>query len=166
MANYYTEASFVVPLNQEQTKFAFDVLDCVQDGDIDFNSKRKSVAAKSFKSDVYKTAKKLALSLDDYEPGDVYLDFQVEPDSDGIWFSHEESINTDTAANFILLILKYFNLDICVGITAAHTCSKARLDAFGGHAIFITKKGMKWISTFDWLHDQTIAFNKRLAARA
>lgn len=160
MADYYTEASFKVPLNPEQIKFAFDVLDCAQDERIDFKDKHKNTAAKSFFTEVYKTAKKLALSFDDA----VYIDFNIERQDDGIWISHETSIDTEIASYFVYLILKHFNLDICVAIEASHTCSKPRLDAFGGHAAFVTKNGVKWMSTRQWINKQTDAFNKSLAA--
>jgi hypothetical protein len=164
MANYYTHTSFIIPLNQEQTNFAFDVLDCAQNEEIDFNSNRKNVAAKSFKTDVYKVAKKLALFLTDYELGCVSLDFTVSSDADGIWISHDETINTEVAAYFTQILLKHFDLDIGVGIEASHTCNKSHLDAFGGHAAFVTKKSVKWTDTRQWLQKQTDAFNKRLSA--
>lgn len=164
MPNYCTNASFIVPLNQEQTKFAFDVIDCVQDERIDFNNKRKSVTAKSFKTDVYKIAKKLALSLDYYKPNNVCLDFKIDSHANGVWISHDETINIENAAYFVHLILKYFKLNICVGIQASYTCDESRFDAFGGVAVFVTKKGLKWMSTDEWLQKHTDAFNKRLVA--
>lgn len=164
MANYYTEASFIIPLTEEQVKFAFDVADCIQDERIDFNAKRKNTAAKSVKTDVYEIAKKAILSFEDYEPGCASLEFNMEPQPEGLWIYHDESINTNNAANFTHLLLKHFDLDVCVGIEASETCSKARLDSFGGHAAFVTKKGIKWMSTSEWIHKQIDAFNKRLAA--
>jgi hypothetical protein len=163
MANYYTEASFIIPLNQEQTEFALNVLECVEDERIDFNKAHKNLAAKRFKADVYKNAKKLALYLGDYEPGMGYVGFKAEPEENGLWVSHYETICTQTASYFVHLLLKHFNLDICISIEASHTCSKARLDAFGGHAVFVTKKSIKGSSTSQWLQKQTDLFNKRLA---
>jgi len=37
------------------------------------------------------------------------------------------------------------------GIECAMTCSKPRLDGFGGTAVWVTARGCRWLSTHDWL---------------
>jgi hypothetical protein len=164
MADYYTEASFTVPLSNEQIQFSIKVLECVENDKIDFNKRSKDKLAKSFDADVYRVAKKLALSLCDYEPGMACLDFVVEVDGDSLLISHEETINTDNAAMFVHLILKFFDLNICVSIQASHACSRPMPDAFGGHAYFVTKGSLKMMTTHCWVDKQTTLFNKRMAS--
>ena len=160
MANYYTEASFILPLTSEQQEFAFNVLDCIQDKKIDLLKKHKNAKAKSYDRSIYSLAKKFAKVNDEYEQGDDTLGFDVEPNEDGIWISHDESINTENAAFFCHLILKHFDSNDYVAIQASNTCSKPRLDAFGGHAAFVTKKGIRWISTFEWIQKQINNFKR------
>lgn len=158
MANYYTEASFILPLTSEQLTFAFNVLECVQDDEIDLRKKHKTTKARSYDSSVYSVAKKFAKSNNDYEADYFSLGFDFSSIEEGLWISYEENINTERAALFCHLILKHFDSNNHVAISASHTCSKPRLDAFGGHAAFVTKKGVKWMSTDCWLNSQINRF--------
>ena len=167
MANFYTKASFVLPLTSEQADFALEVLNCITDAELDFTKKHKNKAGKAYDNDVYRLAKKFAKTCDDFIQGEFYLGFEYEKfdnDPKGIWISSDESIDTGEAAEFCHLILKHFDSDDYVSIEAAHTCSKLRLDAFGGHAAFVTKKGIKYFSTFEWIGRQVNHLNKAKAA--
>ncbi|MCU7556089.1 hypothetical protein OCL06_15970 [Alteromonas sp. ASW11-19] len=154
MANYYTDASFIVPLTPEQTEFALKVLQCATDDSIDFTKKHKTAAAKQYEPAVFRLAKKLAKAVMDESLEEVCLDFRCEQEPKGLWISHDETINTYHAATFTHLIMKHFDIDGYIDIQAAHTCNKRRLDAFGGHAAFITKKEVKWTSTHQWVYQQ------------
>lgn len=162
MANYYTKAALEFTLPLEQKTFALQVLECVEDEKVDFTKSRKTMHESAYPNDVYRIAKKFIKSLDDYEPGNVYLPFDYMDAGDCIHIAHDENINTESAATFCHLILKHFNSDSYVCIEAAHTCSKPRADGFGGHAAFITKKGVKWMSTGYWMH-KNIARHKKAA---
>jgi hypothetical protein len=161
MANYYTKASFVVVLSETEKAFAFDVLKCVQDEGLDLKKKYKNKNAKQYSNDVYRIAKKFALFIEDYDQGDVNLGFQCDPEERGLWIYHDETIDTDIAATFVHLLLKHFNSDKCVSFEASHTCSKALTDGFGGHAAFVTRKGVKWFSTHQWLSRQEDKFKDK-----
>lgn len=39
-------------------------------------------------------------------------------------------------------------------LSFVHTCSRYRPDGFGGSAVFITDKTIKWVSTWGWLSKQ------------
>ena len=152
MANYYTKAALELTLPLEQKIFALQVLECAEDENVDFTKSRKTAHEAAYPNDVYRLAKRFVKSLDDYEPGNVYLPFEYVDTGDSIHIAHDENINTEAAATFCYLILKYFDSDDYVCIEAAHTCSSPRADGFGGHAAFITKKGGKWMSTGHWMH--------------
>lgn len=154
MANYYTQASFIIPLTAEQTVFAVKVLECFLDEKIDLTKRHKTKVARAYDIAVFRLARKLAKSVDEYEVHNQYIGFSFQAQPNGLWISHDESINTDNAAIFTQCLLKHFDIDGYVAIEAAHTCDKARLDGFGGHALFITKKHIRWVSTYEWIESQ------------
>lgn len=160
MANYYTQAAFELTLTLEQKTFALQVLECAQDELVDFSKPQKNRHGRAYPNDVYRVAKKFVKCLDEYETGNVNLPFIYTDTGNSIYFSHDENINTLAAATFCHLILKHFNSDDYVCIEAAHTCSSNRTDGFGGHAAFITKKGVKWMSTGHWMHKNIAKHNK------
>lgn len=41
-----------------------------------------------------------------------------------------------------------------VTVSGAHTCTKMRIDGFGGFAAFVTADVIRWISTDTWLEAQ------------
>lgn len=164
MANYYTDASFILSLSTiEQKAFALQVLSCVSDENVNLLAQRKSDAAKKYDNAVFRIAKKLvSLELDNYENDCFDLGFAFSEVDSGIWIHHDETINMENAAFFCQLILRHFKLDASVCINASHTCSKPRLDAFGGHACFVTRHAVKWFSTDSWLDKQISQYKKRL----
>ena len=163
MSNSFTDASFIVPLSREQAAFALAVFQCANNTDIDFRKKHKTVTAKTYPNDVYKIAKKVALSTSDYDPNWVQIDFVLKKHDEGVLIEGDESINPDNAAYFVQLILKHFDLNVCLGIEASHTDDKSRPGVYGWHAAFVTKKNIKWMTTHDWIHQQTERFNKQFA---
>lgn len=164
MSNCYTHASFIIPLTSEQKDFAVRVIECFEDDAIDLRKNHKTKEAKAYDNDVYRMAKKLAKNIDDYEPDWALKGFDYDTDeSEGLKISHDEHINTDNAAYFAHLILKHFNSDKYVCIDAAHICDKAIVDHFGGTALFVTKKGVNWMSTSNWLERQVQLFDKKQA---
>jgi len=167
MADFYSQASFVIPLNAEQLTFANKVIECalgqINDDIYDFNEDYDPLVVKSVSEDVYTMAKALVLQTDDYEKGCVCLGFLTQAVYDGLWITGEENINDELAANFTQMLLQYFDLDICVCFGVAYTCSKPRLDAFGGDAVFVTKKEVEYISSTQWLSKKKAEFEKQLS---
>jgi hypothetical protein len=83
-----------------------------------------------------------------------------------MYIPYSQLICFENAAAFTYSILKLLDLDFSVSIEASHTCSKPRLDAFGGAAAFVTKNCEKWLSTQHWLEKQASNFKKKKASRA
>lgn len=80
------------------------------------------------------------------------------PEGNSVWFSHDESIDIDVAAMVIQRFLKECRPEGSVGFCWAETCSKPRLDEFGGGACFITAKLIEWNGAYSWLEDQKKSF--------
>jgi hypothetical protein len=166
MANYYTVASFIFPLEKHQAEFAMGVLECIADDNLeDLQNPQKTEWSQSVDPTMLKCAKKLLTWLGEDYTDWGYLGFDVDIDSAGLWIRSDESINTENAAVFIRVILHHFNLDTSVSINASHTCSKLRLGAFGGHAAFVTKGGISWMSTHSFLDKKESAHQKKLAKK-
>ena len=166
MANYNTTASFIFPLEKEQAEFAMRVLDIIAEDHVrDLQKRHKTKWAKSMDPAMLKCAKKLLVGLGEDFIDYGYLGFDADIDKGGLWIRSDESINTENAAIFIRVLLSHFDLDTSVSINASHTCSKLRLDAFGGHAAFVTKTGISWMSTDSFLHKNESAHQKKLAKK-
>lgn len=126
MADYYTHYSFILPLNKEQKEYARHKYEKALDDTTTYNE----------------------LFDDQNEfPGFIFRD-----DKTGIWFSGDEGTggNIDNIANFIHHLIEALDLPP-FGFEWANTCSKPRLESFGGGAVWITKEGFDWCSTNQWL---------------
>jgi len=66
----------------------------------------------------------------------------------------------ESAATLIHEFLKWFRPEGCHGYEFCHSASRAHTDAFGGGAVFITAKEIKWLFTNQWLEEQHEAFAK------
>lgn len=154
MADFYTQGSFILKLNNIEQAFAMSVIDCVQDEEIDLTKTHKTVAAKAYDAEVYRAAKKLASTIDDYEFREYCLGFDIAQETEGLWFSDWDCFNGYNAANFIHIVLKHFDKPDIVCFELAHTCSKLRLDSFSGEAWCITKKTIRNMNTGQWLSQQ------------
>lgn len=155
MANYYTEASFIIPCSQEQAAIAIDALEHI-------NGEFTEVAeAAIFKTDGMELTPEEKLIRhcffnhpeQDKDNSNKELDwyFNIQWCNEGLWVYTVESINTEHAAIFTQAVLFSFNLPSIVQIQAAHTCSKQRTDAFGGHACIVTKDHIRWHVLYDFL---------------
>ncbi len=159
MANYYTQASFVFKLTSEQALFAIQVAECLEDEM--FQHEKDKTHSSLFEFNVLETAKLFASKSDSYEASNYELEFEIEIDSEGVWISHDEVIDTDNASIFIQIILNYFRIDTYVFFEACTYCSKKHLDGFSGIAYFITKDEIKWQSTYSWISQQKQLFENR-----
>jgi hypothetical protein len=71
-----------------------------------------------------------------------------------VWFHHDESIDVENAAEVIARFLKECECTRSIAFTWAETCSKARLEEFGGGACFITAEGPQWLNTHMWVNEK------------
>lgn len=127
MANNYAQFSCLLPLTPEQTNYAKNLLTQMEDDDTERNHRRTTQRR--------------------------YVYFQHNAESDGYWFHSDESGDPEQLALFIHHLIEKFDLPP-FGFDWAFTCSKPRIDEFGGGAVWITKEGFEWLSTSNWLYEK------------
>lgn len=78
-----------------------------------------------------------------------------------LWVYAGEFAELDQLADIIQRFLRRFQPDGCFGLTWAETCSKPRVGEFGGGAVFVTAKSVKWMSTGEFIVEQRRRFEQR-----
>ena len=82
------------------------------------------------------------------------LTLQEGDDAHILWIHDDVSGDIDQVIGFVLRLAHEFDLTGLWGFAHANTCSRPRVDAFGGGAHVIdlrARKSIGWISTKDWL---------------
>lgn len=84
------------------------------------------------------------------------LSVSIDEAGDGttLWLRDDESGDPECVIAFVLLCANAFDLKGLWGFEYANTCSKPRLDAYGGGAHVLdlgTRKSIGWVSTHEWL---------------
>ncbi len=155
MADYYTQASFIIDCSSEQAQIALDALDHINDQFTDYADAAVWKADNEELCAEEKIIRHCFYSHPDQEADnsvrELCWDFQVEATDGGLWVHSDGSINTEHAAVFTQAVLMAFNLPELVEIEAAHTCSKDRTDAFGGHACVVSKDFVRWGGLDDFI---------------
>jgi len=132
MANYYTNFSFHVPLPSVAKERALAVYHAFDEHDTE---NRPAVVPEVFWKDI----------------STGYLGFNLIPDETGVIITDEgEDGDIDTVAEFLKLLITEFNLPP-TGFAWSNTCSKPRVDGFGGGALWVTKDGIEHTDTSSWL---------------
>jgi hypothetical protein len=93
-------------------------------------------------------------SDDDGTLSDGFLLSSNEEGGAELWIRDECSGDPERVIKFVLLCAEEFDLKGLWGFEYANTCSKPRLDAFGGGAHIIdlgARKSIGWTSTNEWL---------------
>lgn len=80
------------------------------------------------------------------------LGVQVTFEADGIWFYHDESIDVENLAMLVQALLDELEIDAPFVFSWSYTCSKPRLDEFGGGACAL-KRGEEPF----WVDARTLA---------
>jgi len=75
------------------------------------------------------------------------LDFQWESEAGNIWFFMEESGDVDELADLLQRWLVAENSDQVIRFGWANTCSKPRLESFGGGCCVVTRTKQRWMTT-------------------
>jgi hypothetical protein len=80
------------------------------------------------------------------------LAVEVEPDGKTLWF-HDQwgSPNIDLLADYLQLVLQKHAPNHSASFEWATNCTKHRLDAFSGGALFITAEKIDYFSSWEWL---------------
>ncbi len=97
-----------------------------------------------------------AVTLFDDEGSDLGFDVQHDPDSGpgALWISSDEYGEPEHVIAFVLACAEAFDLTGRWGFVWALTCSRPRLDGFGGGAQVIdlgARKSIGWIDCDHWL---------------
>ncbi len=154
MADHYTKSSVFLAACPSEKTFLLELIQCLQDPESGLLKARKPKKAMKYDPLVYKAAKAFVKNDQDYyDPDDYSIGFEIEDMDDGVALFDMCDFNSDNAAMICHLVLKRFDRADYVLINAAEVCSKPRVDEFGGHAAFVTKKGVKWMCTSKWLRN-------------
>lgn len=168
MANNYTETSFAFDIKKDHAPIVLEAIGLIQEMpaklmkavsvELDDNGLSKLSPAERIAVFSVQDSHELEEVIEIYNdyngaiPEDEVFEFSLgfsyeiedsrsERDTGlrRIWICHDESIDLDLASNFTQAILNEFDMDKVVVISAAFTCSKPRVDEFGGITIVVTK---------------------------
>src|SRR5208283_5389418 len=134
MADYFTQFSFVIPVTPEQGDWfaqvhalATELIEHAEDGEA-----RQNIQGPQ---DLVSAVLDLAGKRDGFPCIEVAHDEKAGT----VWVGSEDSGDVDYTVDLVSAFLKRFGLDLVVGFEWANTCSKPRLDAFGGGAVVISR---------------------------
>ena len=143
MANYYSETSFMIHFEtKEKETRAAEILQSLENHEEEPCTGELAELAKD-------------MQLDDWGDIGFMRTPEINPSQSwpDWWISHDETINAAWAVLFFEYLVQK-DLLKPFGFEWSNTCSKPRLDAFGGGACWITKEGTEWLSTSHWLGDK------------
>ncbi len=82
-----------------------------------------------------------------------------------VWVRSDDSGDVDYTADLAQAFLKRFDLDRVVGFQWANSCSRPRLDAFGGGAVAVSRRHTVWFDTAALLETAAKTEAERLRLR-
>lgn len=86
--------------------------------------------------------------------GNIGCPGEIEIEDGTVWFHSDDSGDPKFVAEFVRDFLKRFRPDDCFALEYALTCSKLRLDGFGGGAAFVTAERIEWTDTAAWVEER------------
>lgn len=88
--------------------------------------------------------------------------FEVLPQTKlfNLWIHADESGIPEAAANLVQAFLKEFRPEDYWCLEFSQTCSRPRIGAFGGGAVFVTATDQAWLSTGAWVEVQARDYKK------
>jgi hypothetical protein len=148
MANNYLQFSFAIPnITGDEAAWIREYL-AYAERIADYDNDAWSAA---IKDQVPPAHDPLYASVQDN--GSLGFEWEID-DEDGLWIYAEESGDPDSAALLVQKFLATHRPNAYVGFEWAATCSKMRLDEFGGGAAIITATEITWNSTSAWVQEQ------------
>ncbi len=87
---------------------------------------------------------------------------QVELQDRTLWFCGRESGDPWAIAEFVQGFLKQFRPNGSFSMEHTYSCSRPRLDGFGGGAIFVTAERLEHVDSSTWLRAQCEEHKKRI----
>lgn len=88
--------------------------------------------------------------------------FDSELSKNGLWVYAEEYGNIETLGRIIQAFFRKFRPDGFFDVTWADTCSKMRVDEFGGGAMVVTAEKIEVFTVYDFVHQQRKLHNQSL----
>jgi len=143
MANYYTRFSFEISqLTSKETEWFDEKLQAANLSDEEFLR--------------YTDGQR------DLDEKEWWPFFAVESSKYGIWFHDDEdgAGDVEVLANFLAAFVAEFRPDQFIGFEWANTCSRPRVDAFSGGAVFITRHGVEFQTTGEFIHSREKRFRQ------
>lgn len=119
-------------------------------GVLDVGAPDKAAAA----LDLFLRLREADEASDDPEFSGFALSLPDGPGSSVLWFHDDGQGDVEGVIRFVLRLAEDIDLTGLWGFDYAHTCSRPRLEAFGGGAHVIdlgARKSVGWISTHEWL---------------
>jgi hypothetical protein len=161
MANTTIQYSEVLVLTEEQTDWAFSLLEIIEDctdgstihrlirdekedGDEEFIAEIFAECDPEQMKLVCAAAKK---DTDPFDGGS--LPFPRSQDGKGIWFTDDGGGNIDLLIIIVQIILEHFKLNTTFSISWAVTCSRPRIGEFGGGWCVVSRFAVSAESTYD-----------------
>ena len=117
---------------------------------LDVGTPDKAVAA----LDLFLRLREEDEASDDPEFSGFALSLPDGPGSSVLWFHDDGQGDVEGLIRFVLRLAEALDLTGLWGLDYANTCSRPRLEAFGGGAHVIdlgARKSVGWISTNEWL---------------
>jgi hypothetical protein len=117
--------------------------------------------------DLYKTL--MEENAQEDPPADAFL-LSIQPEHGGavLWIRDDVTGDPQTVITFALRCAEAFDLKGRWGFQWANTCSRPRIDAFGGGAHVLdlaTRETIAWIDTNGWLDRTLLARRGKRGAR-
>jgi len=77
-----------------------------------------------------------------------------DAEGDTVWIADEEGCDLEFLADVLQDYLQHNDPAGSIGFSWAETCSKLRVDEFGGGAVYITHDDQVWLNSSHWLQIQ------------
>jgi hypothetical protein len=173
VADYFLEFSQVLPhLNNDEFDWLAQQLEivCVF-GQREFSPAALPAGLEESQADWtgHRFCRDYEEDLPDPENLGVCFVLHDKPDDDfgrHLWVYAEEYGDLGVLAHLVQKFLRRFRPSECWSLAYASTCSKLRLDGFGGGAVFVTTDEIKFDSAWDFIERQMAAFSGRSSAVA
>ena len=146
MADYYTQFSFIIPLEPDEVAWVQRVLsDADRAEEID-EEEAKVLMTHGPAQDFFKHI----FGEKEGSHGNEW-NIQSRPDDLHVWLHADEGADVDAAALFAQAYLRAFHMQQQIEFEWSTGCSKPRTDAFGGGACLVTSKRVYAETTMDIL---------------
>ncbi len=170
MAEYYLEFSQVLPhLTDEEFDWLTQQLEVVHviDGrEVAADSMPAGLDPEQAEWSGYRFYRDYEDDLPDTEDAGFCFELIEGEDSDfgrHLWVYAEDHGDLGPLAHLVQKFLRRFRPDTSWSVAYASTCSKPRVDSFGGGAVFVTADEIKFDSSWDFIEREAAAFVARRA---